>query len=195
MLKTIALIGLAAALAFPSVPAFAVNGNSSSYGTEGSAPTVPTQSLTPFQRSWNHANESKERARAGAAWIRHHGGYGRHLAPRRSGLYLANATFITALRARSLKQRGEPDIGRNPCLKLLHSSALPPRSLFCPRRLLPNRAIRPSWGTVGWGPVIPTQSLTPRDREWNINNQALYRAQNSANWLRAHGKSPFPFFQ
>lgn len=76
MTKTIALIGLAAALALPSAPAFAVNGNSSAYGTEGYGPTVPTQSLTPFQRSWNHANESKERARAGASWIRRHGGYG-----------------------------------------------------------------------------------------------------------------------
>ena len=101
MLKTIALIGLArhaaefkanlnlpyvdgfaAALALPSASAFAVNGDSSSYGTEGYGPTVPTQSLTPFQRSWNHANESKERARAGAAWVRHHGGYShRHLVP------------------------------------------------------------------------------------------------------------------
>jgi hypothetical protein len=61
MLETIALIGLAAALVVPSVPAFAVNGDSSSYGAEGYGPTVPTQSLTPFQRSWNHANESKER--------------------------------------------------------------------------------------------------------------------------------------
>ena len=40
MLKTIALIGLAAALVIPSVPAFAVSGNSSSYGTEGYGPTV-----------------------------------------------------------------------------------------------------------------------------------------------------------
>ena len=72
MLKLMALIGLAAALALPSVPAFAVSGNSSSYGSDGYGPTVSTQSLTPFQRSWNHANESKERARAGAAWIRHH---------------------------------------------------------------------------------------------------------------------------
>ena len=69
MLKTIAMIGLAAALLpCPSASAFAVNGNSSAYGTEGYGPTVPTQSLTPFQRSWNHANESKERARAGAEW-------------------------------------------------------------------------------------------------------------------------------
>jgi hypothetical protein len=70
-----ALVGLAATLALPSASAFAVSGNSSSYGTEGYGPTVPTQSLTPFQRSWNHADESKERARAGAAWLRHHRGY------------------------------------------------------------------------------------------------------------------------
>jgi hypothetical protein len=76
MLKTTALIGLVAALAFPVAPAFAVSGNSSSYGTEGYGPRVPTQALTPFQRSWNHANESKERARAGATWIRRHTGYG-----------------------------------------------------------------------------------------------------------------------
>jgi hypothetical protein len=73
MLKTIALIGLAAALVVPSVPAFAVSGDSSSYGTQDYGPTIPTQSLTPFQRSYNHANESKERAYAGAEWLRQHG--------------------------------------------------------------------------------------------------------------------------
>jgi hypothetical protein len=72
MFRTIAIIGLAAALALPSASAFAVSGNSSSYGSQGYGPSVPTQSLTPFQRSWNHANESKMRARAGAAWLRHH---------------------------------------------------------------------------------------------------------------------------
>jgi hypothetical protein len=77
MLKRIAFIGLVA-LILPSAPALAVNGNSSSYGTEGSGPTVPTQSLTPFQRSWNHANESKERARAGAEYVRQRG----HFLPR-----------------------------------------------------------------------------------------------------------------
>jgi hypothetical protein len=78
MRNIIALIGFAAVLALPSASAFAVSGDSSSYGTNGSGPTVPTQSLTPFQRSWNHANESKERARAGAAWVRQHNSYGRH---------------------------------------------------------------------------------------------------------------------
>jgi hypothetical protein len=78
MLKTITIIGLAAAIALSSTSAFAVNGNSSAYGTEGYGPTVPTRSLTPFQRSWNHANESKERARAGAEYVRQHNAFGRH---------------------------------------------------------------------------------------------------------------------
>lgn len=52
-----------------------------------------------------------------------------------------------------------------------------------------------SWGSYGWGPVIPTQSLTPRDRQYNFDHQALYQAGNSAEWLREHGKGPFPFFQ
>ncbi len=38
MLKTIALIGLAAGLVVPSVPAFAVSGNSSAYGTRITVP-------------------------------------------------------------------------------------------------------------------------------------------------------------
>jgi hypothetical protein len=51
-----------------------------------------------------------------------------------------------------------------------------------------------SWGSYGWGPVIPTQSLTPRDRQYNFDNQALYEAGSSAEWLRQHGKGLFPFF-
>jgi hypothetical protein len=72
MFKPLSVVGLGAALLIPSASAFAVSGNSSSYGTEGYGPHVRTQSLTPFQRSWNHNNESKERARAGAAWVRRH---------------------------------------------------------------------------------------------------------------------------
>jgi hypothetical protein len=52
-----------------------------------------------------------------------------------------------------------------------------------------------SWGSYGWGPVIPTQSLTPRNRQYNFDNQPLYQAGNSAEWLRQHGKGLFPFFQ
>jgi hypothetical protein len=52
-----------------------------------------------------------------------------------------------------------------------------------------------SWGSYGWGPVIPTQSLTPRERQWNFDSQPAYQAQYSAEWLRQHGKGLFPFFQ
>ncbi|HTZ66259.1 MAG TPA: hypothetical protein VMB83_02090 [Roseiarcus sp.] len=51
-----------------------------------------------------------------------------------------------------------------------------------------------SYGSVGWGPHIPTQALTPFDREWNHANQPKYEAQDGAEWLREHGKSPFRFF-
>ena len=63
MLKTIALIALGAALALPPVAAVAQTG----YGV---APGQP--SATPFDRSFNHFNQSKEQARAGAAWVRRH---------------------------------------------------------------------------------------------------------------------------
>jgi hypothetical protein len=51
-----------------------------------------------------------------------------------------------------------------------------------------------SYGTVGAGPVIPTQSLSNFDRAWNHDNQSKYQAYDSAEWLRQHGKSPFPLF-
>ena len=70
MRKPIALIGVLVALA-PSV-ALAQQGTSSSYGTEGRGPRIPTQALTPFDRSWNHAHESQYRAEDGAEWVRHH---------------------------------------------------------------------------------------------------------------------------
>ena len=50
-----------------------------------------------------------------------------------------------------------------------------------------------SWGTVGWGPVIPTISLTDKDRSWNHAHQAQYQAEDGAEWLRLHGPAgPFP---
>jgi len=51
-----------------------------------------------------------------------------------------------------------------------------------------------SYGSVGWGPVIPTESLTNKDRAWNHDNQSKYEAESSAEWLRQHGKGLFPFF-
>ncbi len=68
MLKTIALIGLTAALALP-VAAVAQTG----YGVTPGQPSTST-----FDRAWNQANQSKDRARASAAWVRHHSVAGRY---------------------------------------------------------------------------------------------------------------------
>jgi hypothetical protein len=51
-----------------------------------------------------------------------------------------------------------------------------------------------SYGSVGWGPVIPTQSLTNKERAWNHDNQARYQSEDAAEYLRTHGKGLFPLF-
>ncbi len=71
---------------------------------------------------------------------------------------------------------------------LVVALALPPAAA------LAQQGTSSSYGSVGWGPHIPTQSLTPFDRQWNHDNQSKYEAEDSAEWLREHGKSPFPFF-
>ena len=73
MFKASAFIGVAAALALLSGAAFAQQGTSSSYGSVGAGPHIPTQSLTPFDRAWNHANQSKYQAYDSAEWLRQHG--------------------------------------------------------------------------------------------------------------------------
>ena len=69
MLKIIGMIGLGAALTIPPIAGVAQTG----YGASSSAPSTST-----FDRAWNHANESKERARAGAAYVRRQGQRGYH---------------------------------------------------------------------------------------------------------------------
>ena len=63
-----------------------------------------------------------------------------------------------------------------------------------PAAALAQQGTSSSFGTVGWGPVIPTQALTPKDRFWNFDHTPQYQAEDSAEWLRQHGKGPFPFF-
>ena len=71
MLKTIALIGLTAAIVALPASAFAQTG----YGVTPGSPSTST-----FDRAWNQANQSKERARASAAYVRRHtaAGYYHH---------------------------------------------------------------------------------------------------------------------
>jgi hypothetical protein len=85
-------------------------------------------------------------------------------------------------------------MGKDPMLKTIALIALGAALALPPAAARAEQGDSSSWGTVGWGPVIPTQSLTPKDREWNFNNTPLYQAEDSAEWLRVHGKSPFPFF-
>jgi hypothetical protein len=73
MRRIIALIALGAALALAPVAALAQQGTSSSYGSVGAGPHIPTQALTPFDRAWNHANQSKYQAYNSAEWLREHG--------------------------------------------------------------------------------------------------------------------------
>jgi len=51
-----------------------------------------------------------------------------------------------------------------------------------------------SYGSVGWGPAVPTQSLTNKQRDWNHDNQARYQSEDAAEYLRQTGKGLFPFF-
>ena len=62
-----------------------------------------------------------------------------------------------------------------------------------PAAALAQQGTSSSYGSVGWGPVIPTEALTPKDRAWNIENQSKYQAEAGAEWLREHGKGQFPF--
>ena len=73
MFKASAFIGIAAALALSSSVALAEQGTSSSYGSVGAGPHIPTQSLTPFDRAWNHGHQSKYQAYDSAEWLRQHG--------------------------------------------------------------------------------------------------------------------------
>jgi hypothetical protein len=73
MFKSIVLIGLAAALALPPAAALAQQGTSSSYGSVGWGEQIPTQALTPKDRTWNHDNQAKYQAEDGAEWLREHG--------------------------------------------------------------------------------------------------------------------------
>lgn len=72
MFKVIALFGLCAALTLVPLAAPAQTGTSSSWGSYGTGQQIPTQALTPFDRSWNHAHEAENQAIAGSEWLREH---------------------------------------------------------------------------------------------------------------------------
>ena len=71
MLKTIALLGLGAAVAFTSLPAIAQTNQPTAPSASAPASTAPTGSHKSQMR--HRANFSKERARASAHHVRHLG--------------------------------------------------------------------------------------------------------------------------
>jgi hypothetical protein len=70
MFKIVALIGLGAVLA-PGA-AWAQQGASSSWGSVGRGPVIPTIALSDKDRSWNHAYQAQYQAEDGAEWLRLH---------------------------------------------------------------------------------------------------------------------------
>ena len=72
MFKAFCLIGLVAAFTLPPAVAFALSGATSSWGSRGDGPVVPTIELTPWDRAWNVHNQARYDAEAGAEWIRTH---------------------------------------------------------------------------------------------------------------------------
>jgi hypothetical protein len=65
-----------------------------------------------------------------------------------------------------------------------------------PSALCAQQGTSSSWGSVGWGPVIPTISLTDKDRSWNHAHQAQYQAEDGSDWLRLHPQAGgFPSFR
>lgn len=71
MIRAFAAIGFIAVLAAP-LAAFA--SPPSGYGTEGAnGQRLDARALSTFERGWNAANESKNRAESSAEWLRQHG--------------------------------------------------------------------------------------------------------------------------
>jgi hypothetical protein len=83
MLKSMACFGLAVAIAASPTAAHAVSGTSSSWGSSGAGPTIPTQALSPFDRAWNQSHESQNEAIAGSQWPSEHHAGGTRANPRR----------------------------------------------------------------------------------------------------------------
>ena len=74
MIKIAGAVGFVVAFAFGLGVASAQQGTSSSYGTEGWGPRIPTIELTPKDRFWNFSHQSQYRAEDTAEWLRSHSG-------------------------------------------------------------------------------------------------------------------------
>ena len=72
MIRTLALLGLAATMAAPQA---SLAQAPSGYGTTGpnGQPLPPEQATSTWARYWNYNNEALYRAEQGSEWVRTHG--------------------------------------------------------------------------------------------------------------------------
>jgi hypothetical protein len=84
--------------------------------------------------------------------------------------------------------------GKGPMFKAIAQIGVGSVLALLPAVALAQQGTSSSYGTVGWGPVVPTISLTNKQRDWNHDNQARYQSEDSAEWLRQHRKGLFPLF-
>jgi hypothetical protein len=71
-------------------------------------------------------------------------------------------------------------------LKAIALIGLVPALALSPAAALAQTGTSSSYGSYGSGEQIPTQALTPRDREWNHDHEAENEAAAGAEWIREH---------
>ena len=77
-------------------------------------------------------------------------------------------------------------------LKTIAMIGLGAALVVVPAAAIAEQGTSSSYGTVGWGRVIPTKSLTNRDRAWNHDNQARYSLKRAPNIFANTGRAYFP---
>jgi hypothetical protein len=77
-------------------------------------------------------------------------------------------------------------------LKAIALIGLVPALALSPAAALAQTGTSSSYGSYGSGEQIPTQALTPRDREWNHDHEAENEAAAGAEWIREHSAAGGP---
>jgi hypothetical protein len=71
-------------------------------------------------------------------------------------------------------------------LKIIALIGLVPALALSPTTAQAQTGTSSSYGSYGSGEQIPTQALTPHDREWNHDHEAESEAAAGAEWIREH---------
>ena len=60
--------------------------------------------------------------------------------------------------------------------------ALPPTAAFAVS------GTTSGYGTQGYGPRVPTRTMTRFERSWNASNESKRQARSGAEWMRRHNQ-------